>query len=39
LPGMHAVKEEFSFSLVAQNEIKSGSPEGRGLLTSVDRGA
>ena len=30
LPDMHAVKEEFSFSPIAQNQVKSGSPEGLG---------
>jgi hypothetical protein len=39
LPGMHAVKEKFGFSPIAQNEIKSGSPEGLRLPTGVDRWA
>jgi hypothetical protein len=39
LPDMHAVKEEFGFSPIAQNQIKSGSLEGLGLPIGVDRHA
>jgi hypothetical protein len=39
LPGMHAVKEEFGFSSIAQNQIKSGSPEGLRLPPGKDREA